>query len=143
MTFAQTVTVALAVIFVIATLRPEWLPRKLSMAGTPGAAIPTTGSIADGSSPGPMTPASGTGSAPWLSYGEAARSAIPAVVNIYTTKEARIPNHPLLSDPGFRRFFGEQGPSRLSSRQIFQLRAVGSFEPAARLHFWVTTETSL
>ena len=112
MTFAQTVTVALAVIFVIATLRPEWLPRKLSMAGTPGAAIPTTGSTADGSSPGPMTPASGTGSAPWLSYGEAARSAIPAVVNIYTTKEARIPNHPLLSDPGFRRFFGEQGPSR-------------------------------
>ena len=112
MTFAQTVTVALAVIFVIATLRPEWLPRKLSVAGTPGAAIPTTGSTADGSSPGPMTPASGTGSAPWLSYGEAARSAIPAVVNIYTTKEARIPNHPLLSDPGFRRFFGEQGPSR-------------------------------
>ena len=112
MTFAQTVTVALAVIFVIATLRPEWLPRKLSMAGTPGAAIPTTGSTPDGSSPGPMTPASGTGSAPWLSYGEAARSAIPAVVNIYTTKEARIPNHPLLSDPGFRRFFGEQGPSR-------------------------------
>jgi len=112
MTFAQTVTVALAVIFVIATLRPEWLPRKLSTAGTPGAAIPTTGSTADGSSPGPMTPASGTGSAPWLSYGEAARSAIPAVVNIYTTKEARIPNHPLLSDPGFRRFFGEQGPSR-------------------------------
>ena len=112
MTFAQTVTVALAVIFVIATLRPEWLPRKLSMAGTPGAAIPTTGSTADGSSLGLMTPASGTGSAPWLSYGEAARSAIPAVVNIYTTKEARIPNHPLLSDPGFRRFFGEQGPSR-------------------------------
>ena len=112
MTFAQTVTVALAVIFVIATLRPEWLPRKLSTAGTPGAAIPTRGSTADGSSPGPMTPASGTGSAPWLSYGEAARSAIPAVVNIYTTKEARIPNHPLLSDPGFRRFFGEQGPSR-------------------------------
>jgi len=112
MTFAQTVTVALAVIFVIATLRPEWLPRKLSTAGTPGAAIPTTGSTPDGSSPGPMTPASGTGSAPWLSYGEAARSAIPAVVNIYTTKEARIPNHPLLSDPGFRRFFGEQGPSR-------------------------------
>ena len=112
MTFAQTVTVALAVIFVIATLRPEWLPRKLSMAGMLGAAIPTTDSTADGSSPGPMTPASGTGSAPWLSYGEAARSAIPAVVNIYTTKEARIPNHPLLSDPGFRRFFGEQGPSR-------------------------------
>ncbi len=112
MTFAQTVTLALAVIFVIATLRPEWLPRKLTMAGTPGATIPVTGSSADGSSPGPMTAAPGTGSAPWLSYGEAARSAIPAVVNIYTTKEARIPNHPLLNDPGFRRFFGEQGPSR-------------------------------
>ena len=38
---------------------------------------------------------------------------------------------------------GEQGPSRLSSRHIFQLRAVGSFEPAARLHYWVTTEMCL
>jgi len=106
------VTVALAVLFVIATLRPEWLPRKLSMSGMPSSAIPITGSNADGSSPDPLTPIPGTGSAPWLSYGEAARSAIPAVVNIYTTKEARIPNHPLLNDPGFRRFFGEQGPSR-------------------------------
>jgi len=112
MTFAQTVTVALAVLFVIATLRPEWLPRRLSMAGMPSSAIPITGSNADGSSPDPLTPMPGTGSAPWLSYGEAARSAIPAVVNIYTTKEARITNHPLLNDPGFRRFFGEQGPSR-------------------------------
>jgi serine protease DegQ len=112
MTFAQTVTVALAVLFVIATLRPEWLPRKLSTAGMPSSAIPIAGSNADGSSPDPLTSMPGTGSAPWLSYGEAARSAIPAVVNIYTTKEARITNHPLLNDPGFRRFFGEQGPSR-------------------------------
>jgi len=112
MTFAQTVTMALAVIFVIATLRPEWLPRKLSMAGSPSSAIPSLGSTTDGTSADPVTPSAGVGSAPWLSYGEAARSAIPAVVNIYTTKEARIPNHPLLNDPGFRRFFGEQGPSR-------------------------------
>jgi serine protease DegQ len=112
MTFAQTVTMALAVIFVIATLRPEWLPRKLSMAGSPSSAIPSLGSTTDGTSADPVTPTAGVGSAPWLSYGEAARSAIPAVVNIYTTKEARIPNHPLLNDPGFRRFFGEQGPSR-------------------------------
>jgi serine protease DegQ len=112
MTFAQTVTVALAVLFVIATLRPEWLPRKLSMAGASGTALPAAGPTADGSGAEPMTAASGTGSAPWLSYGEAARAAIPAVVNIYTTKEARVPNHPLLNDPGFRRFFGEQGPTR-------------------------------
>ncbi|NBT78285.1 MAG: PDZ domain-containing protein [Betaproteobacteria bacterium] len=112
MTFAQTVTVALAVIFVVATLRPEWLPRKLSMVGAPSAMNPPIGSSADGSGADSTAQSPGGGSAPWLSYGEAARAAIPAVVNIYTTKEARIPNHPLLNDPGFRRFFGEQGPAR-------------------------------
>jgi len=35
---------------------------------------------------------------------------MPAVVNIFTSKEIRTPRHPLLNDPIFRRFFGEQLP---------------------------------
>jgi Do/DeqQ family serine protease len=35
---------------------------------------------------------------------------MPSVVNISTSKEIRTPRHPLLNDPIFRRFFGEQLP---------------------------------
>jgi serine protease DegQ len=35
---------------------------------------------------------------------------MPSVVNISTTKEIRTQRHPLLNDPIFRRFFGEQLP---------------------------------
>jgi Do/DeqQ family serine protease len=35
---------------------------------------------------------------------------MPAVVNISTSKEIRTPRHPLLNDPIFRRFFGDQLP---------------------------------
>src|SRR6187402_549868 len=33
---------------------------------------------------------------------------MPAVVNIYTTKEMKIQKHPFMDDPVFRHFFGEQ-----------------------------------
>ncbi|MEW6690062.1 MAG: Do family serine endopeptidase, partial [Pseudomonadota bacterium] len=42
------------------------------------------------------------------SYHDAVQKATPAVVNIFTTKEVRAPRNPLLDDPLFRRFFGEQ-----------------------------------
>ena len=92
--FAQTVTVALAILFVVATLKPQWLP------------------TAHG--PAPVTlresaPASGSDGAPGgLSYREAARAALPAVAHIYTTQEIRRPAHPLFDDPVFRHFFGER-----------------------------------
>ena len=92
--FAQTVTVALAVLFVLATLKPEWLPEKR-------AAAPVTLREA--------APAPGNDTAPGgLSYREAARTALPAVAHIYTTQEIRRPAHPLFDDPVFRHFFGER-----------------------------------
>jgi serine protease DegQ len=42
-----------------------------------------------------------------LSFSEAARRAIPAVVNISATREVKRRN-PLLEDPSFQRFFGER-----------------------------------
>jgi serine protease DegQ len=44
------------------------------------------------------------------SYNDAVRRATPSVVNIFTSKEVRAERHPLLNDPLFRRFFGEQLP---------------------------------
>jgi hypothetical protein len=40
----------------------------------------------------------------------AVERATPSVVNIFTSKEVRAPRHPLLDDPLFKRFFGDQFP---------------------------------
>jgi serine protease DegQ len=100
LTFAQAVTVGLAGVFVVATLRPEWLPERLSQP----APIPSP--VREAPTPGA---AAGAPTASILSYAEAARRATPTVVNVFTTKETRAaPDHPFFSDPLFRRFFGDQ-----------------------------------
>ena len=106
LTFAQAVAVLLAVVFVVATLRPEWLPEPLR---TPNIAATPAPRVA---APDP----DGTGAGPILSYAEAARRATPAVVNIFTTQDVRMPrDHPLQADPLLRRFFGDQAPQRRQS----------------------------
>lgn len=105
--FAQTVTVCLATLFVILTLRPDWLSRRelLLVAPTPSLSQP-----ADGSSPQSTTAsvssASQTGA--MLSLRSAAEAAGPAVVNIYTAQQTRSQRSPFSEDPLFRRFFGER-----------------------------------
>jgi serine protease DegQ len=99
--FAQTVTIALGVYVVIAALRPEWLgynwlnraPTQVGI-GAPGRAVPVL------QAPGGPVPGS---------YRDAAGRAMPAVVNILTSKALR-ETHPLLKDPFFRRFFGDKLP---------------------------------
>jgi len=46
-----------------------------------------------------------------VSYSAAVKVAAPAVVNIFTTQKVK-QNHPLLSDPVFREFFGNQAPEQ-------------------------------
>ena len=96
--FAQTVTIALGVYAVIAALRPAWLERAPTQVGigTPGRAIP-------------VLQAPGAGGASPGSYRDAAGRAMPAVVNILTSKALR-DTHPLLKDPFFKRFFGDKMP---------------------------------
>ena len=95
--FAQTVTIALALYLVVATMRPEWT-RQLGRSST-GATVANTVPVREA----PLTlPTSG-------SYREAAGRAMPAVVNILTSKSLG-QNHPLLKDPFFRRFFGDRPP---------------------------------
>jgi serine protease DegQ len=107
LTFAQAVAIGLALVFVTATLRPEWLPQRLAPAAP--ATAPTR------EAPAANAPA-GAAPASILSYSEAARRATPTVVNVYTTKESRgSPDNPFFNDPLFRRFFGEQQRRRQTS----------------------------
>ena len=86
--FAQTVTVCLAILFIVTTLRPDWLRN-----GAPEPAVPVH-------APAAAVPP-GAGSA--LSYAEAVARAAPAVVNIYTTKVVDVPLVPLPADPELNR----------------------------------------
>jgi len=47
-----------------------------------------------------------------VSYHAAVKVAAPAVVNIYTTQSIQNVQHPLLNDPAFRQFFGDQLPEQ-------------------------------
>ena len=92
--FAQSTTIALAVLFVVSTLRPDllaWGPRA-------GIDVVTTREAA------PAPPAQQS----MLSFSDAARKAMPAVVNIFTSKETKVQRHPFMDDPMFRYFFGNQ-----------------------------------
>jgi serine protease DegQ len=96
--FAQTVTVGLAIWFIVASLKPEW-------AGNIGSA---SRGVQIASSSVPMMEAPGHSAPAQASYREAAKRAMPAVVNIFTTKATSQPSHPFMDDPLFRKFFGEQ-----------------------------------
>ena len=93
LTFAQTATICLAVLFVVATLKPEWLPGKAGAQIEVNQAEPSS--------------AAGT-SVKTASYSDAVRKAVPAVVSIFTSKEVQRPKNPFLNDPLFRHFFGER-----------------------------------
>lgn len=98
--FAQTVTFAVAVLFVIGTLKPEWL----GGGGHPGAQVVTLFEAAESNAPA-------TAAATRMSYADAATRSMPAVVHIFTSKDIIAPRHPLQDDPLFRRFFGDS-PNR-------------------------------
>ena len=93
LTFAQTATLCLAVLFVVATLKPEWLPGKSG--GTTAANQDAPSGFSGG---GART----------ASYSDAVLKAVPAVVSIFTSKEVKRPRNPFMNDPLFRHFFGER-----------------------------------
>jgi serine protease DegQ len=96
--FAQATTVGLALLFIVATLKPEWLKR--------GPAAPSAPSVPGEVSIRQVAPPDGAPRPPAASYADAAQRAMPAVVSVYTTKEIR--RGPYSDDPFFERFFGER-----------------------------------
>lgn len=101
--FSQAATISLAVLFVVATLRPQWLGR----AGMPSAqfAPQVTGlkeAAGEVAVPGQAAPARAG------SYSDAVHKAVPSVVNIFTAKAVKAARNPFANDPLFRQFFGDQ-----------------------------------
>ncbi len=101
--FSQVATVALACLFVVGTLKPQWLAAGGPAAVGPQVVSLRTAAPAPSGTFGPFGPggAGATGS-----LAEAARVASPAVVSV-TTSKAQIPN-PHADDPTFRQFFGDR-----------------------------------
>jgi serine protease DegQ len=96
--FTQTATICLAALFVVSTLRPDLLTWN---------ARNSVVTVKEPTGDGPGRAAA--------SFSDAARKAMPAVVNIFTSQEVKRPRHPFMDDPLFRYFFGDQveaGPQR-------------------------------
>ncbi len=109
LTFAQAVTIAVAVVFVLSTFKPDWLqPSPNTVVTVQSESQPTIAPSALAETPG--------------SYAKAARTALPSVVHIFTSKEMQSQRSPFLDDPIFRHFFGD----RLGPRQEQRTSGLGS-----------------
>ncbi|GAB7538836.1 Do family serine endopeptidase [Burkholderia sp. 3C] len=98
--FAQAVTVLLALMFIVATLKPQWLQRQGQLGKQLAAPIVALREVAPG-----------VGGAPaQASYADAAQKAMPAVVNVFSSKDGSLPPDPRAKDPLFRYFFGDRNP---------------------------------
>lgn len=102
--FAQSVTAALAVLFVVVTLKPEWLPVRSTQPPSGGIQLPSIEHLL----PDPPPVTTRVEAAKVVSYSDAAQKALPSVVHVFTTKAVRTPQHPLMNDPVFRHFFGDR-----------------------------------
>ena len=104
----QFVTIGLAAAFVILYLYPQF---KADMQQEQEQHIIEVkeAPLSNGSTPSPST----------SSYADAVEKAAPAVVNIFTQKLVTERVHPLMEDPLFRHFFGDnQGNSRQLSSPV-------------------------
>jgi len=102
--FSQAVTVAVAVLFVVATLKPDWVRRS-------NGAAPNVVTI----STAPAVPVPLTRGGAVVSYAAAARLASPAVVSITASKAPA--RDPRSDDPMFQFFFGNRTrPSEMSAQ---------------------------
>ena len=96
--FSQAVTVTVAVVFVVSTLKPQWITSLHGATGSSPIVLQTA------TSP-PLSAASGA-TASAVGFSEAAKRAAPTVVSVLTSTAAA--RHPRRNDPWFRYFFGEQ-----------------------------------
>jgi serine protease DegQ len=91
--FSQTVTIALALLFIVHTLKPELLPNAAR-----------TGVVTLYEN----TPPVNNARTPAMGLSAAAQKAMPAVVNIFTSTIIKTPVNPFIDDPQFKFFFGDQ-----------------------------------
>jgi len=121
--FAQTTTVGLGLLFVVSTLRPQWLGRYSMAATAPSASQAHLAPLATSASAGvagvrqvPLGETVPRMAAP-DSYSDAARRAMPSVVSVYTSKQLK--RGAAGDDPLLRQFFGD--PSGLEPQRVISL----------------------
>jgi S1-C subfamily serine protease len=95
--FSQAATVAMAVLFVVTTLKPQWLMHE---------GRPITEVVSFNAAPAPVAAASVP--AGFTGYHLAARHASPAVVSVTASKPGM--RNPHAQDPSFRFFFHDRSP---------------------------------
>lgn len=106
--FAQAVTIMLAALFIVATLKPEWLSASRMNS------LVDTVSLKESGYDGQLSPGS---------YHDAVKRSMPAVVNIFTSKTSNKPRarkgtNPNSADPLFKFFFGDQPPEEEPSSSL-------------------------
>lgn len=94
--FAQTVTVGLALWFIVTSLKPNWIQQGFGI--NKNLSLTSSATLIEAPSNKHSSP---------NSYNFAAKRAMSSVVNISASRNSNNGN-PLLSDPFFKRFFGEQ-----------------------------------
>src|SRR5690606_333529 len=94
--FSQAVTVAVAVLFVVSTFKPQWLQPVTWRQALPAPTVAVA----------PASPASAAQGGEMLGFRQAALKAAPAVVSVTTSNSAA--RDPRRNDPWFRYFFGDQ-----------------------------------
>jgi serine protease DegQ len=97
--FSQTATLCLAVLFVVSTLKPEWLPAR---------SVPPQVAVVQQETAAGATPVALRAD----SHHAAVKKAMPSVVNISTSKEVRLPRNSPLHE--LRRFLGDD-PQKATS----------------------------
>ncbi len=105
--FAQIFTALLAIVFILATFKPQWLEGGpfSSLAGLVGFGDSVSTITVKESNIDPSTPNPG-------SFHEAVKKSMPAVVNIFTSKNGnKNKKKDKSQEPQFR-FFGEQDPNQ-------------------------------
>jgi serine protease DegQ len=108
--FAQAVTVLLALMFIIATLKPQWLQRQGTFGKQLAEPIVALQEVAPSIGNRPAT----------SSYADAAQKAMPAVVNVFSSKDGATPD-PRSKDPLFRYFFGDKNKRKGDERPASNL----------------------
>lgn len=106
--FLQAATVGIVAAFLLLLVKPEWFESGRSVIEVRQAPRHDGGTAAGGAKP--STPVV-------TSYADAVEQAAPAVVNVYTSKVITRERHPLLDDPLFRYFFGDQVQAPLKQTQ--------------------------
>lgn len=94
--FSQAVTVAVAVLFVVSTFKPQWVMNMTWRKSLPDASVSVVSSQGDKGRGGAMQ-----------GFSEAARRAAPTVVSVFTNNSTA--QNPHRNDPWFKYFYGEQG----------------------------------